>query len=390
MMETHEERIRTRMTLVVCVVAVLAFATSAGCTGGGGDTATDSDSASSAEAVPDTQYSIETSIVAADGGVVGTATHSGALARVTFPADTLTADSAIVITPLSSAPNDDETVIDKGFLLEEKSTGAGPTLSGPVWVEWLLPTEVGDDVAMVSYNADGTYEVLPTKIVSANGRTAALALVSHFSPTGMRKVGKDKADKAREKFSDFNWVVFVRGTQSGQNGPIKQTIALTLRATNTGGDIAGDYTGNATIKATNDAQIMGGTMTSPQTGTSESVQITLTSVDPLASLTGPDPLASLTPDDDALAPLIPDKDKTKKALDEMPQWWGTGSITMGAVSVAGSASGWVGAYGGSGGTENTSTLPVVMAVNGTQVTLTVSGLPPGPMTFKGYVIGQGK
>ena len=390
MMGSHARRVRMLLSVVVLIALVLLGA----CSGGdGGGTATGEDETGGGEtkqAVADTEHSIETSISAADGGVVGTATHDGALVRVTFPADALAADTSIVIAPLSQAPGDDETVVDTGFLLEEAGTGTGPALSTPVWVEWLLPIETGDDVAMVSYNADGTYEVLPTRIVSANGRSAVLALATHFSPTGMRKVGTDAAGKAREKFSDFNWVVFVRGTQSGQNGPIRQTIALTLKATNTGGDIAGDYTGNATIKATNDAEMMGGTMTSPQTGTSDSVQITLTSIDPLASLTGPDPLASLTPEDDALAPLIPDPAATRQKLDEMPQWWGTGSITMGTVNMAGSASGWVGGYGGSGSTQNSSTLPVVMAVNGTQVALTVSGLPPGSMTFKGYVIGQGK
>lgn len=390
MMGSHARRIR--MLLSVMVLAALVLLAACSGDGGGGKATGDGtgDGGEATRAVADTEHSIETSIVAADGGVVGTATHSGALVRVTFPSGTLATDTSIVITPLTTAPMEDETVIDKGFLLEEAGTGAGPALSTPVWVEWVLPTEVGDDVAMVTYNDDGTYEVLPTKIVSGNGRTAALALVTHFSPSGMRKVGKDKAGKARDQFSDFNWVVIIKNTQYAQYGPVRQSIALDLEAANTGGDIAGDYTGTAGIASTNDAEIMGGTMTSPQSGTAGSVNITLKSLDPLASLTEEDPLASLVDPNDPLAPLVPDEPTTNKALDKMPQWWGTGSITMSAMSVKGSATGTIGGYSGTGGTKDTSTLPVTMEVYGTQVSLTVTGLAPGSMTFKGYVIGQGK
>jgi hypothetical protein len=206
----------------------------------------------------------------------------------------------------------------------------------------------------------------------------------------MRNVGKDKAGKARQKFSDFNWVVYIKNQQNAQYGPIKQTIALDLEATNTSGDIAGDYTGTAGIASTNDAQIMGGTMTSPQSGTAGSVNITLKPLDPLASLTDEDPLASLVDPNDPLASLVPDEPTTRKALDKMPQWWGTGSITVSSMAVAGSATGTIGGYSGTGGTKNTSSLPVTMEVYGTQVSLTVTGLAPGSMTFKGYVIGQGK
>lgn len=116
---------------------------------------------------------------------------------------------------------------------------------------------------------------------------------------------------------------------------------------------------------------MGGTMTSPQSGQAGSVKITLKSIDPLADLTDdPDPLATLTPD-------------------EMPKWWGGGTIEMSAMNVAGSATGRIGGYSGTGATKNTSSLPVIMEVDGTQVKLSVN-LAPGKMTFTGYVIGEGK
>lgn len=366
-------RDRSRVVALLCVVA-LAASVAAGCSGGGGgggSTGYGGGAKGSKTGVADSAKAVSVPIVAADGGSVGLKTADGALVRVTFPLETLAKDMTIVATPLTTAPMQDAGTVEKGFLLEEKGTGAGPKLAHPAYIEMLVPGTLPDDAAMVSYRPDGTFEVLPTKIKTGKGVTAVFALATHFSPTGMRGVGKDKAKKSRTSFSDYNWVVYINNKQSMQTGPLKQTVTLKLRAVNTGGDIAGDYSGNAAINSTNDGNMAGGTITSPQAGNA-SVKITLTEGDPLASLTGdkPDPLATLTPTD-------------------MPSWSGTGSIQMSTMAVAGSATGQIGGYSGTGATGNNSNLPVEMIVTGTQVQLRVS-LPPGPATFSGYVIGEGK
>ncbi len=372
-MTGHGGRVRVREIAVLCALAV-ALTGIVSCTpaksGSGAGPGAGSAGGASAKAVPDTAKAVEASIVAAEGGAVGFKTDE-AVVRVTFPGEALAGDAAIVATPLSTAPGQDADTLVKGFLLEEKGTGAGPKMNGPAWIEMVVGKELTGDDALVAYNPDGTYEVLPTRIVSKNGVSSVLAFTTHFSPVGGRKVGSDKAKKARDKFSDFDWVVYINNTQKGQTGPIKQTVKLTLRAVNTGGDIAGDYSGSAAIKSTNDGQMAGGTISGPQAGQAASVKITLTSNDALASLTDDDPLASLTPDD-------------------MPSWFGSGSIQMSAASVGGTITGSAGGYSGSGGASNTSSLPVKLDVQGTQVKLTVDGLSAGSMTFTGFVRGEGK
>jgi len=331
--------------------------------------------------VPDTAKAVEKAITAAEGGVIGLKT-ADAVIRVTFPGDSLAKDTVVVATPLTTAPGEDDNTVVKGFLLEEKGTGAGPKLNSPAWIEMVVAKKLTDADALVAYASDGTFEVLPTRIKARDGASAIVAFTKHFSPVGGRNVGKDKAGKARDQFSDFNWVVYINNKQSATYGPLTQTIKLTLRAVNTGGDIAGDYTGKATIVSSNTGNIGPMETTSPQTGKSDSVKITLTEGDPLASLTPEDPLAPLEPDPLAGVTLTPGQ--------SMPSWWGTGSITMSAMAVKGSASGHIGGYGGSGQTKNTSTLPLEMFVEGTQVRLQVSGLAPGSMTFTGFVRGEGK
>lgn len=359
------------IALVAALAVVLAFVASCSPSkGGGSGYGTGGAGAAKATAVSDTAKAVEAPIVAAEGGVIGLKTEE-AVVRVTFPGEALANDATIVATPLKTAPGQDDGTVVKGFLLEEKGTGAGPKMNGPAWIEMVVAKELTDADSLVAYNADGTYEVLPTRIVSKDGVSSLLAFTTHFSPIGGRNVGSGKSKKARDKFRDFDWVVYINNTQKGQTGPIKQTVNLKLRAANTGGDIAGDYEGSASIKSTNDGSMAGGTITGPQSGQAASVKITLTSNDALAPLTDDDPLASLTPDD-------------------MPSWFGSGSITMSAASVGGTITGKAGGYSGSGGASNTSSLPVKLDVSGTQVKLTVTGLSAGSMTFTGFVRGEGK
>jgi len=382
-MSSHRGRAGVRAIALVCALAVVLSVVSA-CTpskGGSGDGADAAAGGSGAEAVPDTAKAVEKAITAAEGGVIGLKT-ADAVIRVTFPGDALAKDTVVVATPLTTAPGEDDQTVIKGFLLEEKGTGSGPKLNSPAWIEMVVAKKLTDADSLVAYAPDGTYEVLPTRTKSRDGASAVVAFTTHFSPVGGRNVGKDKAGKARDQFSDFNWVVYINNKQSATYGPLTQTVKLTLRAANSGGDIAGDYNGNATIVSSNTGNIGPMESTSPQTGKSDSVKITLTEGDPLAALTPDDPLAPLEPDPLAGVTLTPGQ--------QMPQWWGTGSITMSAMAVKGTASGHIGGYGGTGNTKDTSTLPLQMFVEGTQVRLQVSGLAPGSMTFTGFVRGEGK
>lgn len=371
--------------LAAMVLAMVAIA-AAGC-GGRGPAGTGSAGGQAGAggagkaAALDTAKAVTRTIVAAKGGVIGFKTDDAAI-RVTFPNGALATDTAIVMTPLSQAPGEDENTLQKGFAIEAKGTGAGPALSVPAFIEMVVAKELPDDTALVDYKPDGTFDVLPTKIKVGKGATAILALAPHFSPITTRRVGSKAAKRARDKFSDYNWVVYVNDTATSSYGGLAQSIKLTLRAVNTGGDIAGQYKGSANIKSSNKGSIGPGTLDSPQSGSAGSVQIVLTAGDPLAPLSPSDPLASLTPEPpDPLAPLTDG---------DMPQWFGAGKIVMSSMGVGGHATGRIGGYSGTGGTSNTSNLPVQLAVTGTQVSLTVSGFPGGSMTFSGFVRGEGK
>ncbi|HEX9094395.1 MAG TPA: hypothetical protein VF902_10495, partial [Coriobacteriia bacterium] len=377
---SKDARARGLALLAFAVLASLAMSacTSSGGAGAGGGGGSGGSGGAGTKAVLDTAKAVEASIVTSDGGMIGLKTDEF-VARVTFPLDALATDTVLVATPLTQAPGQDDKTLVKGFQLEEKGTGAGPKLAYPAYIEMVVAQELPEGFSLVSYKPDGSFDVLPTKVKVGKGVSAVFALAPHFSPMGGRDVGKDAADKARDQFSDYNWVVWVRGKASGSNGPLQQTVFLTMRAVNGGGDIAGDYTGDAQIMSTNTGNFGPMKTDSTQTGKSDSVKITLTEGDPLAPLTPQDPLAPLT--EDPLAPLTPA---------DLPSWFGSGSITMSAMAVKGSASGYIGGYGGAGPTKDTSTLPVTLQVTGTQVSMDVSGLPIGKATFKGYVIGQGK
>ncbi len=171
---------------------------------------------------------------------------------------------------------------------------------------------------------------------------------------------------------------------------------LNLRAVNTGGDIGGNYAGNATIKSTNEMKALGGEMTAPQSGSSGSVKITVENPDTALAPLGPsgdDDLAPLTPnEEDALAPLTPNDDDALAPLvpDKMPSWTGGGSIKMTSMAAGGVASGHIGGYGGSRAVSNTSNLPVKIGITGTSVTLTVTFPGVGTATFRGFIRGEGK
>ncbi|MDO8964940.1 MAG: hypothetical protein Q7W30_10690 [Coriobacteriia bacterium] len=354
----------------IAVLVALALALS-GCAGGGD--AAGPGAKSGGTAVPDTAKAVEKAIVAADGGALDVDLDD-TRARVIFPQDALGKNLTIVATPLSEAPGIDAEVLVKGFLLEEKGTGAGPKLAYPAWVSIAVPKKLGDDVALVRYREDGGYDVLPTKVAGGPDGTVLTALVTHFSPVGAAKVGKSAADKAKEEFAQFNWVIFVRGSDSLQTGPIKQTIYLTLRAVNTSGDIDGNYTGTAQVLSKNNANMGGGSLSAPFSGSSKDVRITII-IGEIAPLTRPKPD---TPEGVPLAPLTPE-----------PDWSGSGTIKLTATKVAGTGTLSAGGRSYSKGVSNTSSVPVNILMWGPQVTLEAE-LPVGKVSFSGYVRGEGK
>ena len=245
----------------------------------------------------DSAKAVEKRIAAAKGGVVQVATGAKSGAEVVFPQDALANNETIVLTPYTQAPVEGDDVLVQGFQLAAKSGGT-LALNHPAFVTYAVGEDLGTDAVIVRYNDDGTFEELPTKVATGSGRTMLTAITTHFSGTGIMKRGRAK--KAPQAFEDFNWVVYIKDTQKHQTGPMKQSVTLTLRAVNEGGDIPGNYTGNATIKTTNNMSAGGGTAKATFTGKSEGVSITIT--DPtgdLAPLTdegqnAPDPLAPLT------------------------------------------------------------------------------------------------
>lgn len=353
---------------------------SAGCTqpqagsGGASTGGSAESSAASAAQVPsatvDSAKAVEKSIVAEKGGSIDLKPDADTAVRVVFPQEALAKDQTLVISPLTQAPAASDDVIVKGFRLETKGAGAGPSLRYPAFVTFAVAKKVATDTAIVRYLGDGTYEVLPTKVYPGEKQSVLTAITTHFSNIGIGKSKSKSAKKVRDQFEDFNWVVYINDTQKLQNGPMKQSVKLTLRAVNTGGDIAGTYSGDATIKSKNDMSVGGASLDAGFSGKSTAVWIHIGS---------PDELTPLVPDTPPmLAPLLP-----------QTEWSGTGMIDMTAMSAKGVGKIKAGGYGASKALSNTSSLPVNIEIKGPQVTLKVA-TPAGALSFKGYIRGEGK
>jgi hypothetical protein len=321
-------------------------------------------------ATVDSARAVEKSIVAEKGGSIDLKPDASTAVRVVFPQEALAKNQTLVISPLTQAPAASDDVIVKGFRLETKGANAGPSLRYPAFVTFAVAKKVATDTAIVRYVGDGTYEVLPTKVHPGEKQSILTAITTHFSDLGIGKGKSKSAKKARNAFEDFNWVVYINDTQKLQNGPMKQSVKLNLRAVNTGGDIPGVYSGDATIKSKNDMSAGGAKLDAGFSGKSTSVQINIASPDDVV------PLAADAPP--PLAPLLPQMN-----------WSGTGLIKMAAMSAKGIGTIKAGGYGGSRALSNTSSLPVNIEIKGPQVTLKVA-TPAGALAFKGYIRGEGK
>jgi hypothetical protein len=318
----------------------------------------------------DTKNQVEKKLVSKEGGSIALKTEDGASIRIVFPQGSLERDSSLVAAPLANQPLKGSSI--KGFSLEEKGTGKGPSMSGPAFVVVTADRELPKNTSIVRLEGDG-YEVVPTTMRAEKGRTVLSATLPHFSAytateiTPEQIAEADEARKNQEDVRDYDWVIYVKDSVTVNNGPMKSTVTVDLKARNMSGDIIGNYYGSATSTTTNDMMGGGGKITAPFVSKSTDMKLYV----------GPY-LAPLTPPtvDPNLAPLeTPD-----------PEYSGSGSITMSSSGV-GTVS--AGGYSVSKGLSNDSTIPIEINIIGPQVRLMVK-MPQATLYFDGYIRGEKK
>jgi hypothetical protein len=326
------------------------------------------DPGGAATAQADQARAVEKEIAAAKGGSIDLELDPKAVVRVTFPQEALGSDTTVVVTPLTRAPAATEDVVANGFALEAKRSTAGLEVKYPAYVTFALAGQAPDDAVVVRYAGDGTYEPLPTKVSRTASQTVLTAITTHFSNVGVGHAGSKAARQTSASFADYDWVVYINDITKFKNGPMSSSIALQLRAVNTGGDIPGSYTGKAICLTTNTMSGMGGDMKANFQGESKEVQIKITGDDDVAPLTS-------EPAEPPVAPLIP-----------QTRWSGSGTIAMGEMTAVGEVTmrGYQVSKDLSGATWQ-----VKIDIQGPQavVKFTVGGR---ALSFKGYVRGEGK
>ena len=159
---------------------------------------------------------------------------------------------------------------------------------------------------------------------------------------------------AAEEPSLSSYVIYINDDDSYDKDGITYSIALNLTATNPTGDIAGDYSGEATAKTDSVGEYRGQQLNASATAKSTTLEFTVD-----------DPTAG-----GALAPLTEDA----------PTYTGSGNIVMKA-----SGSGTYGQAGGSFG--NTSGQNLKVTIDGTAVTLKVT-IDGHTYTFDGTIEGK--
>jgi len=309
------------------------------------------------------------SIKAETGGAAQLNLGDGSRAKIVFPQDSLQSDTALSIAPLYTQGDD---ILSGGFSLTESDSDQGPALNYPAIIIFYADKDMGQDVSIVRYLEDGSYEVIPTTVSVADGKTALMAEVDHFSDYGAKKITPAERESARdEQTEDFNWVIYVNDSADVDSGSMKRKITLDFKAVNTSGGLGGQYTGYAHAKTTNDMEAMGGKLDANFQITDENVSFELS---PYVEL------ASLTPDEDLpLAPLEPEK---------MPDLMGQGTLHM---TGAGSGTIQIGAYGGSRSINaEASSDPFTVVVTDHLVRLTVEIAGVGTTYFDGYIRGEGR
>jgi hypothetical protein len=319
----------------------------------------------------DEAKAVEKAIAAAEGGFIDLAPAGGDFVRISFPQGSLKANATLQAIPVLKAPIADAVLVP-GFSLQDKATGKGPELQFPALLTMLVNKELPATTSLVRYKDDGSgYDVVATTVVTKDGATQLSAQVDGFSAYGAMGLTQkqiDEANAARKREARYNWVIYVKDKSDVPGAPVKQTVSVNLKASNTSGSMLGTYKGSATAKTTNDGAVGEGMLKA--TASSGSSDLTF-------DLGGA--LAPLTNDSDSDLPLAP---LTKGG----PEFIGSGTISM---STSGNAKVTGKGRTASGGFTNDSTVPIEVYVTGPLVRLAVM-FPQGTVYFDGYIRGEGK
>ncbi len=325
------------------------------------------------------------SIQADAGGTVPMDLGDGSRVKIIFPQDSLQSDATLSVAPRLAQGDD---LLSGGFSLTEADSDQGPALKYPAIIMLYADKDFGQDVSIVRYQADGSYEVIPTKVTVSNGQTALMAQVDHFSDYGAKKItpAEREAAERNQQPQDFNWVIYVNDSEDVDLPPMKRKVFLDFKAVNTSGYVFGEYKGYAHAKTTNDMEAMGGRIDADFSVNDENVAFTL---DPYIQLA---PLVPEGEEDLPLAPLVEDGDEdlplAKLEPAQEPDFAANGVLNM-----RGGGSGTVtaGGYSVSRGLEATqSTDSFYLVVVGPMVRLTVNVAGTPTMYFDGYIRGEGK
>lgn len=313
----------------------------------------------------DTKNLVEKELASAAGGSIALKADDGASIKIVFPQGSLEKDSMLVAAPLANQPLKDSSM--KGFSLEEKATGKGPSMKSPAFVVISVDKELPKDTSIVRLVGDG-YEAIPTVMKYEKGKTILSGTVNHFSAYTTKQITPQEEQKAKLDEKDFDWVIYVNDTYAFTNGPMQNSVTLNLKARNiSGGGIMGTYYGSATAKSTNYMAGAKGSIDAPFASKSSNLKL---EVGPyLAELTPP-------PEDPNLAPLTT----------EDPDFSGFGSISM---STSGTGIVESRGYRMAAGASNKSTVPIEVNIIGPQVRL-IAKLPQATLYFNGYIRGEGK
>lgn len=309
------------------------------------------------------------SIKAQDGGAVVLQPTDGSSIKIIFPQGSLESDSDLEV---AERPDSGEGVLSHGFSLNRKGSADGPKLKYPALLVFALGKEVPDDASIVRYNPGGSYDVIPTRVSSKDGKAMLVAEVDRFSDYGTRQVDPAAIQSAKDSQepADFNWVIYANDSYDIDAGAMKRKVTLDFKAVNTSGDVVGEYKGYARAQTSNKMDIGDGGVTADSQVKDDNVSFTL---EPYVEL------APLVERDDGLADLEPER---------LPDLMGQGSLNM-----SGSGGGTVSAKGRTYGADlkvqdSHDAMTVVVTGPLVRLTVTVNGI--GTMYFDGYIRGEGK
>lgn len=320
--------------------------------------------------VVDTAKAVEKLVTAGEGGELSLQSDNDVKIKVIFPQESLANDAALVMAPISSTHLDGKDLLVKGFSLEEKGTGQSPAMKSPALIIFSVTGTVPDEASVIKYHDDGEgYDVIPSRIISKDGKSMVAASVSGFSKYGIKLIPDQDKNRSGIETEDFNWVIYIKDKFSFTTGPMQQSITVDLKAVNTSGYIFGKYSGSISALTTNDMEAYGGKFTAPMKSNDPNLSF---SVDiPVVPLVEPQK-------DGDVVPLTKPGDG--------PDLIGYGQINM---TTGGTATGTVGGFSVSEDITNNSSVPFEIYIIGPRVRMMVK-MPQGGMYFDGYIRGEGK